>query len=61
MAEIIRKGNTHKIAICKRCGCLFSYKPYEVHKTAGISYIDCPDCFKLVDITEEKKINKEAE
>lgn len=60
MAEIIQKGNTHKIAICGNCGCLFSYKPYEVQKNRKSFYVDCPDCFTVVIIPEEKNINKEA-
>ena len=61
MAEIIREGNTHKVARCEYCGCLFSYKQYETHKKEEIDYIPCPDCLKITKIIKIKNnINKEA-
>ena len=62
MAEIIQKGNKHIVAICRDCGCVFSYSPYEVHKRGIYNCVTCPDCFYSNVIAEKKNdINKKED
>lgn len=56
MATIIKQGNTHKKATCEHCGCLFEYKPYEIHNKEGIDYVQCPDCLHGTIVNTQKTI-----
>lgn len=61
MAEIIKPGNTHKVAKCNHCECIFSYLSYEAYKDEGHYYIICPDCFNATIIENpEENIKQEA-
>lgn len=44
MAEVIKKGNKHRVMVCKHCECIFSYRPWEIYQNRKHYYVDCPDC-----------------
>lgn len=61
--EIIKHGNSFRIATCPKCECEFRFNKSEISTKSGIDdnfshsytydYIDCPECKNTIILEEQ--------